>query len=77
MTQRLLGIGFVICHWKHALDKRPKRLRFIHTVLEILTLAASSKLDKLGLQVMNAARFQGRRHPVFLPEAKIALASMA
>jgi hypothetical protein len=24
VTQRLLGVGFVICHWKHALDKRPK-----------------------------------------------------
>jgi hypothetical protein len=36
-------------------------------------MATSSKLDKLGLQVMNAARFQGRRRPPFLPEAKIAL----
>jgi hypothetical protein len=59
VIQRLLRIGFVVCHWKRALDKRrPMRWRFIHTVLEILTMAASSKLDKLGLQVMNAARFQ-------------------
>jgi hypothetical protein len=38
VIQRLLRIGFVVCHWKRALDKRrPKRWRFIHTVLEILS----------------------------------------